>query len=350
MANSLVGKRIALLGGAGFIGHRLALRLAELGAKVEVIDSLQVNNVLHYISAPNLDNRALYLKILNERLRMLEDAGIGIDVQDARDYHALNWTLDKLQPQVVVHLAAVSHAGRSNKDPFSTFDHSLRTLENALDWSRARIDDVERFVYFSSSMVYGNFETPTVTEDHPKEPIGIYGALKLSGERIVIAYNQVFGLPYTIIRPSALYGPGCVSKRVTQLFVENALAGAPLRIDGDGSEKVDFSYIDDVVEGLCLSIASPNGVNETFNITAGNARSINELVAAVRDHFPNLEAVYAERDALRPHRGTLSIEKARSLIGYAPAVSLEEGVARYVDWYRDLVSDGSLVVGSSQAP
>lgn len=343
--DSLHGRRVALVGGAGFIGHRLALRLVELGAFVESVDSLQVNNLLHYISQPQLENRDLYLRILNTRLEVLEEAGVRVDVQDARDYDALSRTLDRLRPDVVVQLAAVAHANRSNKDPYSTFDHSLRTLENALDVSRSI--GVERFVYLSSSMVYGNFHTPTVVEDHPLDPIGIYGALKLGGERIVIAYKQVFDQDYTIIRPSALYGPGCVSKRVVQLFIEHALAGVPLRIDGDGEERLDFSYVDDVVEGICQAIASPRGANETFNVTAGNARSINDLVAAVREHFPTVEVEYVERDALRPHRGTLSIDKARDRIGYEPAVSLEEGVARYVEWYRDLVSDGRVVVGST---
>jgi nucleoside-diphosphate-sugar epimerase len=343
--DSFEGRRVALVGGAGFIGHRLALRLVELGAFVESVDSLQVNNLLHYISQPQLENRDLYLRILNARLQALEASGVRVDVQDARDYDALSRTLDRLRPDVVVQLAAVAHANRSNKDPYSTFDHSLRTLENALDVSRSI--GVDRFVYLSSSMVYGNFLTPTVAEDHPLDPIGIYGALKFAGERIVIAYNQVFDQQYTIVRPSALYGPGCVSKRVVQLFIEHALAGVPLRIDGDGGEKLDFSYVDDVVEGLCRAIASPRGANQTFNVTAGNARSINDLVAAVREHFPSVEVEYVERDALRPHRGTLSIEKARELIGYEPAVSLEEGVARYVEWYRDLVSDGRVVVGST---
>jgi nucleoside-diphosphate-sugar epimerase len=341
----LQGRRIALVGGAGFIGTRLALRLVELGAFVEVVDSLQVNNLLHYISQPQLENRSLYLRILQERLDLLEASGVRVDVQDARDYDALSRTLDRLRPNVVVQLAAVAHANKSNKDPYSTFDHSLRTLENALDVARSI--EVERFVFMSSSMVYGNFLTPEVSEDHPLDPIGIYGALKLSGEKIVTAYNQVFGLPYTVVRPSALYGPGCVSKRVVQLFIEHALAGAPLRIDGDGEEKLDFSWIEDVVEGICLAIASPRGANETFNVTAGNARSINDLVAAVRTHFPELEVEYVERDELRPFRGTLSVDKARELIGYDPGTSLEDGVARYVDWYRDLVSDGRVVVGSS---
>src|SRR5207245_9750928 len=117
----------------------------------------------------------------------------------------------------------------------STFDHSLRTLENALDYAR---DGTEHFVYFSSSMVYGNFQTTEVDETHPLEPIGIYGALKLSGEKLVIAYQQVFGTQYSILRPSALYGPRCVSRRVGQAFIESALVGTNLRVDGDGDERL----------------------------------------------------------------------------------------------------------------
>src|SRR3954454_7290149 len=203
--DSLAGRRIALVGGAGFIGHHLALALVEHGAEVEVIDGLEVNNLLTYAALPaDTPNRDLYLRILHQRLDLLHGAQIPLHVQDARDYDALSRILDGMKPDVVVHLAAVAHAGRSNKDPFSTFDHSLRTLENALDYARAEVD---HFIYFSSSMVYGNFQTDAVDETHPLDPIGIYGALKLAGEKLVIAYEQVFGVPYTIVRPSALYGP-----------------------------------------------------------------------------------------------------------------------------------------------
>ncbi len=218
----------------------------------------------------------------------------------------------------------------------STFDHSLRTLENALDYAR---DDAEHFIYFSSSMVYGNFLTPEVSEDHPLDPIGIYGALKLAGEKIVIAYEQVFDLPYTIIRPSALYGPGCVSRRVGQIFIESALVGDTLRVDGEGDERIDFSYIDDVVDGIVRTIADPAARNETFNITTGASRSLAELIEIVQEHFPEVEVEYVERDALRPFRGTLTIDKARELIGYEPQVTLEEGLDRYVAWYRELVGE-----------
>jgi len=336
----LAGRRIALIGGAGFIGHNLAIRLKEAGADVHVIDGLEVNNLLSFTALPpDTPNRDLYLRIIEQRLAKLQEAGVPLHVQDARDYHRLGLLLEETDAQTVVHLAAVAHAGRSDKDPMSTFGHSLRTLENALDWSASR---AEHFISFSSSMVYGNFKTPEVSEDHPLDPIGIYGALKLAGERFAIAYKNVFDLDYTIIRPSALYGPGCVSRRVSQAFIEKALVGDTLQIDGEGEEKIDFSYIDDVVAGLCLAIAKPEARNETFNVTAGNARSLHELVAVVQKHFPEVEVEYVERDKLRPFRGTLKIDKARDLLGYEPQVSLEEGLDRYVAWYRELTADGVL--------
>lgn len=336
----VAGKRVALVGGAGFIGHTLAIRLAELGADVQVIDGLSVNNLLHYTALPpGTPNRELYIKIIEQRLAKLHAAGVPLHVQDARDYHALSLRLAEIAPQVIVHLAAVAHAGTSNKDPMSTFGHSLRTLENTLDYARG---EAEHFVYFSSSMVYGNFQTPDVSEDHPLDPIGIYGALKLGGEKIVIAYKQVFGLDYTIVRPSALYGPGCVSRRVSQIFIESALVGDKLRVDGVGDERLDFSYIDDVVDGACRVIGHPAARNEVFNITTGASRTLAELIEMVREHFPEVLVEYVERDALRPYRGTLSIEKARRLIGYQPQTTLEEGLDKYVAWYRTLVSDGAL--------
>lgn len=341
LAESLAGRRVALVGGAGFIGHHLALALKDLGAQPLVIDGLSVNNLLQHTAVPpGGENRELYLKIIHERLEKLYAAGITVRVQDARDYEPLVRTLAEFDPHTVVHLAAVAHAGKSNKDPMSTFGHSLRTLENALDYARG---NAKHFVYFSSSMVYGNFKDPEVSEDHPLDPIGIYGALKLGGEKIVIAYKQVFDLDYTIIRPSALYGPGCVSRRVSQVFVEGALAGDKLRLDGEGRERVDFSYIDDVVDGVVRVIGIPAARNEAFNIATGRGRMLNELVEIVQQHFPEVKVEYAERDALRPYRGTLSIEKARRMLGYDPRWSLEDGIDRYVAWYRDLVGDGVLV-------
>lgn len=335
--SELNSRRVAIIGGAGFIGHNLALALKERGVEVEVIDGLEVNHLVHYASLPSTEiNRDLYLKILLERLRLLEEAGVPLRRQDARDYHGLSRTLEQFGPDTVVHLAAVAHANRSNKDPFSTFDHSMRTLENALDWARA--SDLHRFIFVSSSMVYGNFLTESVAEDHPLDPIGIYGALKVGGEKLVIAYNQVFDMPYTIVRPSALYGPRCVSRRVSQAFIESAIVGDTLRVDGEGDEKIDFTYIDDVVNGVIRCIEHEGARNEVFNMTAGKARSLRDLVTLVQQHFPEIEVEYVERDRLRPFRGTLSMDKARELIGHVPEVELEDGLRRYVEWYRELTS------------
>jgi nucleoside-diphosphate-sugar epimerase len=333
--SDLSQQRIALIGGAGFIGHNLALELKSRGAEVAAIDGLEVNHLVHYAASTD-PNRDLYIKILLERLKLLEGAGIPLMRQDARDYNGLSNQLNEFEPTSIVHLAAVAHANRSNKDPFSTFDHSMRTLENALDWSRGA--GLDRFVFFSSSMVYGNFQTEEITEEHPLNPIGIYGALKLGGEKLVIAYNQVFDLPYTILRPSALYGPRCVSRRVSQAFIESALVGNKLRVDGEGEERVDFTYIDDVVDGVIASITHDGARNEIFNMTAGKARSLKDLVTLVQEHFPEIDVEYVERDNLRPFRGTLLMDKAAELMDHRPQVELEDGLSRYVEWYREITS------------
>lgn len=333
MTHKIDGSKIAIVGGAGFIGHNLAVKLAAQGGHVEVIDSLQVNNLLAYVpKIPNLENCDLYLGIIHERLELLREKGIPLHIQDARDYSGLTQTLNQIKPNVLVHLAAVAHAGRSNKDPYSTFDHSLRTLENALDWSRG---NVEQFIFLSSSMVYGNFLAEEVDEEHPLNPIGIYGALKVAGEKIVIAYQQVFDLPYTIIRPSALYGLRCVSRRVGQVFIENALNGAKLHVNGDGREKLDFTYVEDLTEGICLSIRNRAAHNQIFHMTYGCSRSILDLLGVIRVHFPDVQTAFEERDRLMPVRGTLSIKKAKHLLGYSPKYPIEEGFKKYIAWYRE---------------
>lgn len=329
----LSGKRIALIGGAGFIGHNLALTLNSLGADVHVFDGLQVNNLGAFSSVVNDPLKALYLHLINERIDIMRSKNIPLHVLDARDYQTLSRSLSELKPQVIVQLAAIAHANRANKDPFSTFDHSFRTLENALDCARG---SAEHFIYFSSSMVYGNFEGEAVTEDRHCDPMGIYGALKYGGEKLVIAYNQVFGLPYTIVRPSALYGERCVSRRVGQAFIENALQGKPLTINGDGTDALDFTYIGDLVQGLVLCIARSQARNQTFNLTYGAARSLNDMAKIVQQEFPNTEILFNPRDALMPERGTLSVQKARDLIGYEPAFPLEKGFLNYISWYKDL--------------
>lgn len=332
--DNLKNKKIVIVGGAGFIGHHLALSLKQKGAEVHIIDSLQINNLLSFASTHNQEfkHRKLYSSFIHERLNMLHDAEIDLHVQDARDYHAMNRLMGQvIKPQILIHLAAVAHAGRSNKDPYSTFDHSLRTLENTLDYAR---DYVEHFIYFSSSMVYGHFQAEKVNEKTHCEPLGIYGALKFAGEKLVIAYHQVFDLPYTIIRPSALYGERCVSQRVGQIFIEAALKNHNITIKGDGSERLDFTYIGDLVQGVEQVIQSPEAKNEIFNLTYGQSRSVNELAKIITSYFPQIGIDYLPQNKLMPRRGTLSIEKAQKRLNYQPQYQLEEGFLKYIDWYK----------------
>lgn len=336
-------RRIALVGGAGFIGHNIALQLKKLGAEVMVLDGLQVNNLISFVpNSGSAQNQKLYSHFIHERFHMLELAEIPLVVQDARDYSALTRILANFKPDAVIHLAAVAHANRANKDPFTTFDHSLRTLENSLDFAR-QMD--AHFIFLSSSMVYGNFMGDSVGEDTPCDPLGIYAALKFAAEKIIIAYNQVFNLPYTIIRPSALYGERCVSRRVGQAFIENALRGIDLTVNGDGTDRLDFTYIGDFVQGVVRVLNSPASRNQTFNITYGEGRQINELAELVRQHFPSISIQHNPRDALMPERGTLRVDKARELLGYKPAFPIERGFGRYIEWYKQLAAANPRLFG-----
>jgi len=328
-------KKICIIGGAGFIGHNLAVQLRAIGHEVSCVDNLMVNNLISVIgNTDGLKFKALNKKIIESRLDLLEENEIELKIADARDYHVVSRLITDLKPDIIIHLAAVSHANRSNKDPFNTFDHSFRTLENVLDASRGKI---ERLIYFSSSMVYGNFSKNEVDESDHCDPIGIYGALKYCGEKIIKAYNQVFDLPYTIIRPSALYGERCISRRVGQIFIENAINDHEIKIGGDGEEKLDFTYIKDLCNGVVLAIEKKEAQNEIFNLTYGASRTINNLKDILLDHFPKAKISYEKRDKLMPKRGTLSINKAKKLLGYNPSFSIDEAYPKYIEWYTNFL-------------
>ena len=323
-------KKIALIGGAGFIGHNLAISLKKRGHEPIIIDSLAVNNILSFTDS-EIKNRKLYSSILNQRLDLIHDNDIEINIEDARNYSAMSMLIGQHKPDVIIQLAAVSHANKSNKDPHTTFDHTLRTLENTMDIAKSFNIHV---IYFSSSMVYGHFNGKSVTEETLCNPLGIYGTLKYSGELIVKAYHRVFDIPYTIIRPSALYGERCVSRRVSQIFIENAVQGLDITINGDGSDMLDFTYIDDLIQGVTLAIENEKARNETFNMTYGEARTIGGMAEILKDHFEGIKINYIPKDSLTPDRGTLNVDKARDLLGYQPQYPIDAGYPEYIQWYK----------------
>ena len=330
-------KKILLLGGAGFIGHNLAIKLKKKKYKVVIADFLKINNIKKLNKNADV-NKPLYKKILHERLNLLKKNNIKVLDIDCRNYKKVCQLFNNYKPDIVYHLAAVAHANISNKDPLSTFDHSLRTLENSLDAARS-VKNLERFIYVSSSMVYGNFKKKIVQEDDQCYPLGIYGGLKYAGEKMVIGYHQVFNMPYNIIRPSALYGERCVSRRVTQIFVENALLGKKLLMNDNGKERLDFTYIEDLTECMVRLIEKKKSKNNLFNITFGNSRSILELINILKKNIGNINFESQKRDKLVPYRGTLSNKKIIKYLGYKPKYNLEKGLKRLITWYKKSYSN-----------
>ena len=332
-------KNITLIGGCGFIGHNMALALHELGHSVTIIDSMMVNNYYSLLQGGKKE----YLGFINDRLALLHEADIPVLRMDARDYAMMNVAINPEQPDVIIHLAAIAHIDRANKDPFSTFDHNLRTLENTLDVA-CNLKKRPHFIYFSSSTVYGNFQEPVLREDAVCNPFGIYGALKYAGEHIVNAYHNIRKLDTTIVRPCAVYGPRCISGRVGQKFIEAALNGKPITVFGDGEVREDFTFVEDLIQGIIGVIDNREKASgETFNITAGEARSLNDLAGIISRTFA-VDVTHGPADPEKPHRGTMSIEKAKRLLGYDPQFNLERGMEIYMRWYndrlpRDIASD-----------
>jgi nucleoside-diphosphate-sugar epimerase len=330
-------KKITILGGAGFIGHNLALHLKKNGYKIQVIDNLKVNNLKSEKYVDKI-NGSLNQLVLKSRLNLFKKYNIKLIEADLRKKNFIS-LVKNFKPNYIIHLAAVSHASISNKDPEYTFENSLITLTNALSVCR---EIRAHLIYFSSSMVYGNFKGKIITEDANCNPIGIYGGLKLAGEIIVKSYSQIFNFPYTIIRPSALYGERCISRRVGQTFIENALKNKEIIVNGDGLEKLDFTYITDLISGVVKVIKSKKAQNQIFNITYGRGRPIKYLLNILKKKFPNVVVKFKEREKFMPIRGGLSIKKAKNILNYCPKFSIESGYPKYINWYKNFFKNNLL--------
>ena len=324
--------KIVIFGGAGFIGHNLALKLKKVkNFEVLIVDNFSVNNFKAKKHKPK-ENKKLLSLILKNRLNLLKKNKLRIIDANISNLNHYKSKILSFKPSYIFHLAAVSHANISNVDPKYTFDNSVDTIINTLELSRYLKCHI---VYLSSSMVYGNFKGKKVSENTICNPLGIYGNFKLMCERMIKSYNQVFDLPYTIIRPSALYGERCISRRVGQIFIENALMKKSIEINGNGEEKLDFTYIEDFLSGLTKTINNKNAKNQTFNLTFGSGRKINDLLKILKKRFPNLKVKYKNRDKLTPIRGTLSNNKIKNLLKHKSKFPIENGYNKYIDWYVD---------------
>jgi len=315
-------KKFLILGGAGFIGYFITKELLQKGHSITIYD-----NFSNYIP-PQEGHYPFYLQ---QRLNGLKNQ-VEIIRGDVRDKELLTETIKEAKPEIVINLVAIPLANASNIFFEDAVQINLNGYINFLEAMRV-VDSIKRFIYTSSSFVYGHFQYDPADENHPTEPIDIYGGTKLSCEILAKSYSERFGVEYTIIRPSAVYGPTDSNRRVSQIFVEKALTDKPLTLYDGGKDKVDFTYVTDAAHGFVLAALSPKAKNEIFNITAGQGRSAEEFAQILDKLVPGrVKTIIKTTDEKRPIRGSLDITKAKKLLGYQPKYQLEQGLKEYINY------------------
>ena len=313
---------VIVTGGAGFIGSELVRQLAARGEPVVIVDNL-VNG-----------KRENVADVLSSEVTFLE--------KDIRDLDALRPYLRRAR--AVYHLACLG-VRHSVHSPYE--NHEVNATGTLSLLAAAREADVPRFVYVSSSEVYGGVRwAPTIrweqmTEDHPAFPCTVYGGSKLAGECYARAYFRTYGYPTVVVRPFNTYGPRSHhegdSGEVIPKFLLRCLAGRPLVVFGDGTQSRDFTYVTDTAVGILLAGEHPLAIGETINVGSGSEVTISELAQRVAVAAGRPDAV-VEHDRPRPGdvaRLCADLSRARTLLGYEPRVSLEDGLQRLLQWYRD---------------
>ena len=330
--------KILVTGSAGFIGSTLSLRLLERGDEVIGLDNL---------------NDYYDVNLKRARLARLQSHPSFTDVRASLEDRAiLTETFAKHRPQRVVNLAAQAGVRYSIQNPHAYVDSNLVGFVNVLE--ACRHHEIEHLVYASTSSVYGaNTKMPFSVHDNVDHPVSLYAATKKANELMAHTYSHLYGLPTTGLRFFTVYGPWGRPDMALFLFTRNILAGEPINVFNYGHHRRDFTYIDDIVEGVIRAmdrVAKPNpdwssdapdpatsrAPYRLYNI--GSHRPI-ELMRyievlenylghkAIKNLLPlqagDVPDTYADVDALTRD------------VGYRPATPIEDGVARFVDWYRE---------------
>lgn len=315
---------ILVTGGLGFIGYRVVQLLKTQGHKIVVVD-----NATNYGIIPQAE-----LDYLIEE-RKFRIAPCDIHYADIKNPSDMEHIMRRHEIELVVHLASFPRQKVVNADPCWGSQTMIEGLLSLLE--AGKNCHVKKFVYISSSMVYGNFKNTYfdgVDEDHTCNPIGQYGIMKLAGEWLVKDYARQTNMAYTILRPSAVYGPYDVEDRVVSKFLLAAIRGETINVNG-AKETLDFTYIDDVAQGIADASISDNTDNMTYNITRGQSRSLLEAAELAVRIAGSGTIKLNNRDDNFPSRGQLNIVRAQNDFGFAPTVDIEQGFQQYYNWLID---------------
>ena len=320
--------RALVIGSHGFIGSRVVDQLAKQGVQVYGVDSLSVykpKNIKQY-----------YLNLLYKNENLVDKLS-GFKRINLTDSHQVNELLNEFKPTHIINCAGISVADVCAEN-INEAVSSIYLLNSAILQAIKNDSNIERYVYLSSSMIYGDFGTNFPDENSLPNPKDPYGAIKLGGESLIRSFNAQWQLPFTIIRPSAVYGPLDSNLRVTGIFMEKAAKGQTLVV-ADQNESLDFTYVEDTVKGIMSVLNNSTALNETFNISRGESRTILDLAKLITKHYPKSKIQIGGNVEFmpgleRPKRGSLNINKARELLNYKPTFDLEAGIEEYVKFWN----------------
>ena len=314
--------KILITGGAGFIGSHLCDRYVKDGYNVLCWDNFfngNLTNIRHLLNYKNF-------KLVNG---------------DIRDFDSL----EKIMPgvDVIFHLAAQIHVDRSIVEPQLTYDINVLGTQNILE--AARKYDIEKVVYVSSSEVYGSAAFVPMSENHPLSAPHPYGASKIAADRMCHAYAQTYQMNIVIVRPFNTFGPRQKDSGyggVISIFAKRALNGMSPVVYGDGSQTRDYTYVLDLIDAFGLILKHPGPVPSPINIGSGREIRIVDLANLIIDmagRGGQLKPVFVEPRPGEVQRLLADDSKARQFLGWTPKHSLEDGLAEFIEWYKNYKSE-----------
>lgn len=312
---------VLITGGLGFIGSNLARRLADLGAHVTVIDSL----------IPEYGGKLFNLAGYEDRIR--------VNIADVRDEHSMDY-LVRGQAFLFNLAGQVSHLD-SMHDPYTDLEINCRSQLSILEACRKHNPEV-RVVYSGTRQIYGKPHYLPVDERHPLDPVDINGVNKVAGEWYHIVYQRAYGLRTTSLRLTNTYGPRMrvVDARQTFLgiWLRRLIDGDEILVYGDGQQKRDLSYVDDVVEALLLVATRPEAVGEIFNLGGDEVVSLSDLAALLVELNGSgryrLVPFPAEQKAIDIGDYCGDYGRIQYVLGWRPRTSLRDGLARTLAYYH----------------